>query len=1087
MHIRRPLALLALLLVVIVTIALLLFWIAGGGREDEQHAADPNPTENGSSLSAEASGVRPEDQQPEAADGTEPREQLGRVVLTCLVKDSQGAPIKGALVTWSPTRATPRMPIPPLTEFDANALLDRTVSAKTNVDGIAEFDQLPEFAKIGPSVIWASGLDHLSDFELLERVEGGQIQAPVLVLANCGRYEVRVVDGEDRPVPGARVLQRGVPLSEARIMFFRGALPDSSEEARTRIETATGAYCREYLTDKDGRIDIEFALWPSAIWARKGSDMTRFTLVRPEREHVVLRLGAPLSASGTVAMANGGVLPADLGVLCTWVAGGPTSFLGRCPVRGDGSWGPHTIPARAEGTYRFRLLGGGVTIQDEMRSAPVESGTLKIDFAAEIGVRQEVLVQDDQSDPIADALVEIIWKQEDAWPRSLAWTNQDGLAPLEGCKPTTIWLRASKGGYIEKTEANVSIPRPVEEMVIVLAKASRLSGIVTCDGKPVTDFQVITWSSHPLESDRAVFADRKDGRFLIESVQTGTVRVMATRADLPESELHTVEVEPGGEAEVEIELKPGTIGTGLVVEAATGNPCPGASVQLQACFQTHTLGPRGAPHLVESDGTFTLSGVSSHESSVLATCPGYVSAYSTGKMRPDGMVDFGVLTLGRRGILEVDLLGGELDEETTVWFSARGRFGENVPETVMPRDGHLEVADVAPGRYMVYLLFQDASLQEQKVHLIPGTPWRIGIPFEAGHSVVATLQAPSGEAVPPAEVWATWRSGDGAHHRRAAVVGEDGSVTMTHMPTGSVFFTVYDIDSRVVLATRRETLSPPSPQAVDLTLTNRGVRVLVVDRDGQPRIRARAYVASSDPQSRWTEFSDVDSQGVFVHRGLDCESVIVCAYEAGVGFAREEVRLSGDDLTDVEIVVGDGDEMRVIASDHDVNVEGVKLLSVPADLVHDEVHFDRTNADGQMTWPNVAHGDYTIHLSRYGYWPATHTVHFEGQSPIQLPIRRRGKLEATITRSSSTPIPGAQLRLHSVEFETSVSDWLATGQLEASAVQLQADGQGRVFVHGIPHGTYSWTATGPDGASSSGQLVVPPGATLETALVVGNP
>ncbi len=121
------------------------------------------------------------------------------------------------------------------------------------------------------------------------------------------------------------------------------------------------------------------------------------------------------------------------------------------------------------------------------------------------------------------------------------------------------------------------------------------------------------------------------------------------------------------------------------------------------------------------------------------------------------------------------------------------------------------------------------------------------------------------------------------------------------------------------------------------------------------------------------------------------------------------------------------------------------------------------------------------------YWPLTYVFDPSDSTPHPLVIRRRGKLEATITRSGSTPIPGARLRLHSVEFDTSVTDWLATGQLEASAVQLQADAQGRVFVHGIPHGTYSWTATGPDGATSSGRLVVPPGATLETALVIGNP
>jgi len=223
-----------------------------------------------------------------------------------------------------------------------------------------------------------------------------------------------------------------------------------------------------------------------------------------------------------------------------------------------------------------------------------------------------------------------------------------------------------------------------------------------------------------------------------------------------------------------------------------------------------------------------------------------------------------------------------------------------------------------------------------------------------------------------------------------------------------------------------------------------------------------------------------------VFRGIALDTVTVCAFEPGGGFTQKTVDLLPNGLTEVELVIDDGDDMLVIATDTSERAPAVKLRSAPACIAYSVVHFGTTDTNGEKTWPNVAHGSYTIHRSRYGYWPATHTVHFEGQSPIHLPIRRRGKLEATITRSGSTPIPGAQLRLHSTEFEASITDWLAAGKLEASAVQLIADAGGRVFAHGIPHGTYSWTATSPDGATSSGQLVVPPGATLETALVVGN-
>jgi hypothetical protein len=276
-----------------------------------------------------------------------------------------------------------------------------------------------------------------------------------------------------------------------------------------------------------------------------------------------------------------------------------------------------------------------------------------------------------------------------------------------------------------------------------------------------------------------------------------------------------------------------------------------------------------------------------------------------------------------------------------------------------------------------------------------------------------------------------------------------------------------------------------TPLIIDIPLTSQRLLVRVTDEEGNPLSRSSVYFARSGDTGVATFGADADENGEAFFGCTGGDEVQICVRDPLLGIESRTVVLAASGTTELDIVMDGGDPLLLEVTDQEAGVLGVEAVCVPAGFLVDTVLDGVTDSHGELNWPGIAHGDYQIHLSRYGYWPTTHLIHFTGQPSISLPIRRRGKLEAIITTPSDTPIPGAQLTLYSVEFDTTVATWLAEGKLESSAAALQSDAKGRVFAHGIPHGVYDWTVTTPDGAVTSGQVTIPPGETLETSFQIG--
>lgn len=81
------------------------------------------------------------------------------------------------------------------------------------------------------------------------------------------------------------------------------------------------------------------------------------------------------------------------------------------------------------------------------------------------------------------------------------------------------------------------------------------------------------------------------------------------------------------------------------------------------------------------------------------------------------------------------------------------------------------------------------------------------------------------------------------------------------------------------------------------------------------------------------------------------------------------------------------------------------------------------------------------------------------------------------------PCNDVPLTLRSIEFDAVVASWGEAGRIEAPA-GLRTDLRGELRLEGLPHGTYDWSVTLPDGRLLEGTLSVLPGQLVRVPVVV---
>ena len=177
-------------------------------------------------------------------------------------------------------------------------------------------------------------------------------------------------------------------------------------------------------------------------------------------------------------------------------------------------------------------------------------------------------------------------------------------------------LRVRRTGYSAEVLSGVEVP-PVEPVEVVLGPASSLSGqVVDARGEPVPSARVFaSVEGGGAATGGAVFmmgtaghaTSDQEGKFTMEDVEPGTVRLQVSARGFRQTELSNVEVPAGEDVEgLEIELLAGASLTGRVL-AANGQPAIGAHVRVVE--QQRRMGDSFSRVTTDGAGVYFLEGL----------------------------------------------------------------------------------------------------------------------------------------------------------------------------------------------------------------------------------------------------------------------------------------------------------------------------------------------------------------------------------------------------------------------------------------------------------------------------------------------
>lgn len=131
--------------------------------------------------------------------------------------------------------------------------------------------------------------------------------------------------------------------------------------------------------------------------------------------------------------------------------------------------------------------------------------------------------------------------------------------------------------------------------------------------------------------------------------------------------------------------------------------------------------------------------------------------------------------------------------------------------------------------------------------------------------------------------------------------------------------------------------------------------------------------------------------------------------------------------------------------------------------------------DGRVSLTGLTPEIYRIRCSHPDYWTVEQDTEAKADaSPVPVQIRRLGDVTIQVLASSGLPVKDVPIELRSLEFDTSVLDWVVAGRAKGPT-EFLTDVRGEITLSGLPHGAYDWRATLIDGSQLEGSLTVVPG------------
>ena len=1015
------------------------YWGLSTGPSEEAVQVSRTESEREPAAESDLQVPRASDQDPgralEADSDDANRHSISRPVYRRAVLDDNGSPLAGALVSWT---AVSEESVQSFLwqSADEGGWQGRTLWAHVDAAGWFTFEQTPPGSGVSGSVLWVTHPDYLATFAVLPADDPLDSGEPLLTSV-VSRRTVRVVDASGKPESGASVFQYAHRLSA-----------EGDEQA-----LAQRHFFREVVTGEDGSADLVTIPGTESTFARAGEDLSE-PLVQLSEGDVTHRLGASFSVLGSVQLTDGAPLEAGVEVLCQSYRDELWVDFASVNVRRDGRWGPVRVALGESQQFRFSAQGGGVVRVAEAMSAPLAGEEVRVDFRTVLGLDQWFRVEDEETEEtLHEAKVVIHWQTEEStWDSIEVHPREDGYILARGIPPGSIWYDSSCAGYSRHRGGPDVLPAPEPHTFVTrLKRAAPVTGRCTSLDAPVSDFDVVYWPGSDIyQMATAEFRGREDGAFEIESVAVGELSLVAHAPGYGQSEVARVDVLEGGLGNLVLDLARAIDAHGRVLDQVTGQPVPGASLQLYVTDGIQALVPRGRPSITGSEGRFEVDGLSAVASTIRVSADGYSDEYVSGAAGASGVADIGVVALTPAKPLEIRLQ--LLNGEDPTQYSVRTDV-VSLPSTLFSADASVFVEEFDAGTHTFIVEAPDDRTIYVPVMLDPKEDWVVDVPLDGGCR--AHIEVDAEKEMLARGLWAnvTWLGG----HSRLEFerrLPDSGRVTIDGLSPGE--FIVRIMHEGTTYATSSGDLSRGEEAQIELSLTSEPRLFRVVDLDGTP-LPSTLVRFSIDGDDTEDLGGYSDSKGEFVCGAVEGQILTAFLRHPKAGTApRVPVALTSDPSLVTLLILDASQSMTVRLLDRGAAAAGINC-SLCARGSGREVDVSYASDDkGQVRWARLAAGEYDFETAHPDYWPIRRTLAAMDGKLHSIDLHRLADIVVRVQDARGLALPSVTVELESIEFNTPVREWLDAGLVSSSTTDLRTGQDGTLSVVGVPRGTYRW-------------------------------
>ncbi len=1002
------------------------------------------------------------------------REPARTPILSGVVQSTDGSPIEHAEISWI-ALLREDLEWESIWQAEEWGHLDRpSTSAVSESSGRFEFISRPDADLSRGSVLLAccqgfaaGGLELGADPTTWGR--------PVVLLEPQEPFHVRVKTPSGGAAEGAFVEQFGIV----------GRAEQRSEREFGSLGKHARLLFRKAITGSDGVATLVALPGEQVLVASRGIERSV-----PWRgsapEDVELRLSVSFTVGGRVFLPTWEHLSYEGERRITLAARTGNLWRDLGTIRGvkEGPWGPVRLPLLPVDQYRMRLEGSPIIPSEELFEPPQAGANLVIDLSAEFGINLNFRVLDERDEVIHDARARVTWQDpKDSSKRNFVERGPavDGNINLWTIPPGTITYEASAPGYVTY-RSPVQATSNLEGLItlISLSRASKLRGQCLHGGEPVRDFEVVVWQPAAYDNRQMhSFLDREDGFFEIDSAPLGNTFVTASSPLYQACAPQQVLISADSVADVVLELADPLVGTGIVIDAETGDGLPEAILHLMVTGDRGPVQRWGLPRPVEADGSFEIAGFVEGTNYLFVDAPGFSTKTVSAVAASNDVLDWGEIALSKKQALRLSLTDHGSADSTRPFsaYSASGRGPQILPARAFSDDGHVTFDSVSAGSYAVEIQAKGEPRTELTLNLEPGEDWEFAIRIAGSNRLLVEPKAEEEELKRIHWIDAEYLSPGSIFTLRGGTFNPSKPFTLEGIEAASVQVTIYNLDLEVV-ATASGTFSGGSLDLI-IPIGDEFFQVRVVDKHGDPIAGVRVMI--NDPQNLASFFSgSTDGEGECTILGVPRHAVVLYLQHSRFG-GHYGIRCDASSGS-AEVVLDAACSIHVELLDGEQRIPGVECAIV--DLGERRIAVPATTDElGHAEFEALAAGPCSLSFRKAGCWPVQAEIEAKEEpsvTPVQ--IRQLADLEVEVRASGGLPVPGLAIGLQSVEFDAEVETWIAEGRCESDG--LSSDEKGRIGVRGLPHGPYRWSLELPDGGQLDGEIELAPGIVNELPVIL---